>query len=158
MKQAAEGTTGFETSQAIRVSQAVRNRAVNNAAFDRLQKVNDLVGTWEGADPTRCYAGIVPVVAGVARYDLALTTFDLTLPSVVDYSKSPDAGEVLNIDEAARKVALIELSKPNCTYDSLLDAVVAAFPEGGVFKCIEYTARTRKGGQWRNCLLGFVAK
>jgi len=158
MKQAAAGTQGFQTSQEIRVSQAVRNRAVNGGTFDRLKKVNDLVGTWEGADPTKCYAGIVPIVNGTERYDLAMTTYDLTLPSVVDYSKSPDDGSVLNIDETARKVALAEIAKPGCTYDTLLDAVVAAFPNGGTFACIEYTARTKKGGQWKNCLLGFVAK
>ena len=158
MKQAAAGTTGFQTSQEIRVSQAVRNRAVNGGTFDRLKKVNDLVGTWEGADPTKCYAGIIPIISGVERYDLALTTFDLTLPAVVDFTKSAENGEVMPIDETARKVALAELAKAGCTYDSLLDAVVATFPNGGTFNCIEYTARTKKGGTWRNCLLGFVAK
>jgi len=158
MKQAAAGTTGFQTSQEIRVSQAARNRAVNGASFDKLIAVNDLVGTWEGADPSKCYAGIVPVVAGTPRYDLALTSYDLTLASVVDFSKNPEEGEVLNIDEPARKAAMVALQAAGCTYDSLLGAVVAAFPNGGTFSCIEYTARTRKGGTWRNCLLGFKAK
>ena len=98
MKQAAAVTTGFTTSQEVRISQAVRNRSVKGAPLDRLKKVNDLVGTWEGADPTKCYAGVVPVIGGVERYDLALTTYDLCLSAVIDYTESPDKGVVLNLD------------------------------------------------------------
>lgn len=155
MKQAAAGTTGFTTSQEVRISQAVRNRSVNGGKFDRLKKVNDLVGTWEGADPTKCYAGVVPVVGNVDRYDLALTTYDLCLSSVIDFTASTDKGEVLNLDCPARKAATNALAQANCTYDTLLDAVVNAFPNGGTFKVIEYTAKTKKGGTWRNALLSF---
>ena len=155
MKQAAAGTTGFSTSQEVRISQAVRNRSVNGGKFDRLKKVNDLVGTWEGADPTKCYAGIVPVVGNVDRYDLALTTYDLCLASVIDFTASTDKGVVLNLDCPARKAATAALAQANCTYDTLLDAVVNTFPNGGTFKVIEYTAKTKKGGTWRNSLLSF---
>ena len=156
MKQAAAGTTGFSTSQEVRISQAVRNRSMNGGSFDRLKKVNDLVGTWDGADPTKCYAGVVPVIGGVERYDLALTTYDLCLSSVIDYTESPDKGVVLNLDCPARKAATAALAQPNCTYDTLLDAVVNAFQGGGwKFKIIEYTAKTKKGGLWRNALLSF---
>lgn len=155
MKQAAAGTTGFSTSQEVRISQAVRNRSVNGGKFDRLKKVNDLIGDWDNADPTRCYAGIVPVIGGVDRYDLPLTTYDLCLASVIDFTASTDKGEVLNLDCPARKAATAALSQANCTYDTLLDAVVNAFPNGGTFKVIEYTAKTKKGGTWRNALLSF---
>ena len=155
MKQAAAGTTGFSTSQEVRISQAARNRSMNGGKFDRLKKVNDLVGTWEGADPTKCYAGIVPVVDGKERYDLALTTYDLCLASVIDFTASTDKGEVLNLDCPARKAATNALAQANCTYDTLLDAVVNIFPNGGTFKTIEYTAKTKKGGTWRNALLSF---
>lgn len=155
MKQAAAGTAGFSTSQEVRISQAVRNRSVNGGKFDRLKKVNDLVGTWEGADPTKTYAGIVPVVDGKERYDLALTTYDLCTASVIDFTASTDKGEVFNLDCPARKAATAALAQPGCTYDMLLDAVVATFPNGGKFKAIEYTALTKKGGTWRNALLSF---
>ena len=155
MKQAAAGTTGFSTAQEVRVSQAARNRSVNGGKFDCLKKVNDLVGTWEGADPTKCYAGIVPVVGNVDRYDLALTTYDLCLASVIDFTASTDKGTVLNLDCPARKAATAALAQANCTYDTLLDAVVNTFPNGGTFKIIEYTAKTKKGGTWRNALLSF---
>ena len=156
MKQAAAGTTGFTTSQEVRISQAVRNRAMGGGLFDGLMKVNDLVGTWEGADPTKCYAGVVPVIGGVARYDLALTTYDLCLSSVIDYTENPEKGVVLNLDCPARKAATEALAKPNCTYDTLLDAVVNALPAGSwKLKVIEYTAKTKKGGLWRNAILSF---
>ena len=155
MKQAAAGTTGFTTSQEVRISRAIRNRSVNGGAFDRLKKVNDLIGDWDGADPTKCYAGIVPVVGGVDRYDLALTTYDLCLASVIDFTESTDKGTVLNLDCPARKAATAALAQANCTYDTLLDAVVNTFPNGGTFKTIEYTAKTKKGGTWRNALLSF---
>ena len=156
MKQAAAGTTGFTTSQEVRISQAVRNRSVNGGKFDGLIKVNDLIGTWEGADPTKCYAGVVPVINSVKRYDLALTVYDLCLSSVIDYTDNPNKGVVLNIDCPARKVATEALAQPNCTYDTLLDAVVNAFQHcGWKFKIIEYTAKTKKGGLWRNAILSF---
>lgn len=156
MKQAAAGTTGFTTSQEVRISQAVRNRAMGGGLFDGLKKVNDLVGTWEGADPTKCYAGIVPIINSVVRYDLALTVYDLCLSSVIDYTEGPEKGKVLNIDCPARKIATATLAQPGCTYDTLLDAVVNAFQGGGwKFKIIEYTAKTKKGGLWRNALLSF---
>ena len=155
MKQAAAGVTGFSTSQEIRISKAIRNRSVNGGAFDRLKKVNNLVGDWDGADPTKCYAGIVPVVDGKDRYDLALTTYDLCQAAVIDFTESSDKGKVFNIDCPARKIATASIAQPGCTYDTLLDAVVAAFPSGGKFKAIEYTAKTKKGGTWRNALLSF---
>ena len=156
MKQAAAGTTGFTTSQEVRISQAVRNRSVKGAPLDRLKKVNDLVGTWEGADPTKCYAGVVPVIGGVERYDLALTTYDLCLSSVIDYTENPEKGVVLNLDCPARKAATEALAQPNCTYDTLLDAVVNALAAGSwKIKVIEYTAKTKKGGLWRNAILSF---
>lgn len=155
MKQASAGIPGFTTSQEVHISQAVRNRSVNGGKFDRLKKVNNLVGTWEGADPAKCYAGIVPVVGGVERYDLALTTFDLCLSSVIDFTASTDKGEVLNLDCPVRKAATNALAQAGCTYDTLLDAAVNAFPNGGTFKIIEYTAKTKKGGTWRNALLSF---
>ena len=155
MKQAAAGVTGFSTSQEVRISQAARNRSMNGGKFDRLKKVNDLVGTWEGADPTKCYAGIVPVVDGKERYDLALTTYDLCTASVIDFTASTEKGEVLNLDCPARKAATAALAKAGCTYDTLLDAVVNEFPNGGTFKTIEYTTKTKKGGTWRNALLSF---
>ena len=156
MKQAAAGTTGFSTSQQVRISKAVRNRSMNGALFNGLKKVNDLVGDWDGADPTKCYAGVVPIINNIERYDLALTTYDLCLSSVIDYTENPDKGVVLNLDCPARKVATAALAQPNCTYDTLLDAVVNAFREGGwKFKVIEYTAKTKKGGLWRNAILSF---
>ena len=155
MKQAAAGTTGFTTSQEVRISQAVRNRSVNGGKFDRLKKVNDLVGTWEGADPTKCYAGIVPVVGNVDRYDLALTTYDLCLASVIDFTASTDKGTVLNLDCPARKAATAALAQANCTHDTLPDAVVNTVPNGGTVKTNEDTAKTKKSGTWRNALLSF---
>ena len=155
MKQAAAGVTGFSTSQEVRISQAVRNRSVNGGKFDRLKKVNNLVGTWEGADPNKCYAGIVPVVDGKERYDLALTTYDLCSSAVIDFTASTEKGEVLNLNCPARKAATAALAKAGCTYDTLLDAVVNEFPNGGTFKTIEYTTKTKKGGTWRNALLSF---
>ena len=155
MKQAAAGVTGFSTSQEVRISQAVRNRSMNGGKFDRLKKVNNLVGTWEGADPNKCYAGIVPVVDGQERYDLALTTYDLCSSAVIDFTASTEKGEVLNLNCPARKAATAALAKAGCTYDTLLDAVVNEFPNGGTFKTIEYTTKTKKGGTWRNALLSF---
>ena len=155
MKQAAAGTTGFTTSQEVRISRAIRNRSVNGGAFDRLKKVNDLIGDWDGADPTKCYAGIVPVVGGVDRYDLALTPYDLCTASVIDFPENADKGKDFNLDCPARKIVTEEVAKPGCKYDTLIDAVVAAFPNGGKFKAIEYTTRTKKGGTWRNALLSF---
>ena len=155
MKQAAAGVTGFSTSQEVRISQAVRNRSMNGGKFDRLKKVNNLVGTWEGADPNKCYAGIVPVVDGKERYDLALTTYDLCSSAVIDFTASTEKGEVLNLNCPARKAATAALAKAGCTYDTLLDAVVNEFPNGGTFKTIEYTTKTKKGGTWRNALLSF---
>ena len=155
MKQAAAGVTGFSTSQEVRISQAVRNRSMNGGKFDRLKKVNNLVGTWEGADPNKCYAGIVPVVDGKERYDLALTTYDLCSSAVIDFTASTEKGEVLNLNCPARKAATAALAKAGCTYDTLLDAVVNEFPNGGTFKTIEYTTKTKKGGTWRNALRSF---
>ena len=67
----------FDSTQVVRRSTAAVIKRLDGTKIDRFVKHTDLVGAWEGADESKAYSGLVPVIGGTERFDLALLTFDL---------------------------------------------------------------------------------
>ena len=128
--------------------------ALNGLRVDRLEPHNDLVGTWQNADPNRAYAGLVPVIGGVPRFDLALLRFDLLLENVPTYPNAGGDVEFMTPQDDLHVEARRLAAQPNATYQTVFDGLVAMFQAGGVIRAITYAARNRRGGAWMAAVLG----
>lgn len=140
-------------SDNFRQSMAAQIFALDGAKIDRLEAHNDLVGGWKNADPNKAYAGLVPVIGGVPRFDLALLKFDLLVENVPSYPKGDDVVFVTPMDflhTEARRLA----ASPTATYQSVFDALVAAFASGGKVTVTKYPARNKRGGTWQAAIFG----
>lgn len=127
--------------------------ALDGARIDRLVPHNDLVGAWSKADPNKAYAGLVPVIGGQERFDLTLLRFDLLVENIPSYPKGDDVVFVTPTDflhTEARRLA----STPGATYQSVFDALVAAFSNGGKVVVTKYAARNKRGGTWQAAIFG----
>lgn len=140
-------------SDAFRQSMAAQIFALDGAKVDRLVAHNDLVGAWQNADPNKAYAGLVPVIGGVERLDLALLKFDLLVENIPSYPKGDDVVFITPADflhSEARRLA----ASPTATYQSVFDALVAAFSNGGKVVVTKYPARNKRGGTWQAAIFG----
>lgn len=151
--------TQFDGTQRVRQANAQIIKRLNGVAFDRLEVRKDLVGTWEGADPAKAYAGLVPYVGGQARFDLAILSGDLMSADIPSF---PDGDKVVGFtpDDDLHKEARAYLVQQgdNATYDGWLNHLAALFAAGGTISAQTYWARTKKGGRWENAILGLNKK
>lgn len=140
-------------SDNFRRAMAAQIFALDGVKIDRLVAHNDLVGAWKDADPNKAYAGLVPVIGGVERFDLALLRFDLLVENVPSYPKGDEVAFITPTDflhSEARRLA----STPGATYQSVFDALVAAFASGGKVVVTKYPARNKRGGTWQAAIFG----
>lgn len=145
--------TAFNGNQVVRRATAQVVRSLEGAAIDRFEVHMDLVGSWEGADPNKTYAGLVPVIAGTARYDLALLSGDLMAENLPSYPSGDDV-TFITPDDDLHKVAREYLNaNQSATYDAWLNHI-ATTCVGYVVAGFSYPARTKRGGKWQNCLFG----
>jgi hypothetical protein len=145
--------TAFNGSQIVRRATAQIVRSLEGTTIDRFEVHMDLVGDWQDADPNKTYAGLVPVIGGTARYDLALLSGDLMAENLPSYPSGDDV-QFVTPDDDLHKVARAYLaSNQSATYDAWLNHV-ATQCAGYVVAGFSYPARTKRGGKWQNCLFG----
>lgn len=151
--------TQFDGTQKVRRANSLIIKGLNGVSFDKLEVRKDLVGTWEGADPAKAYAGLVPYIGGQARLDLALLSGDLMSADIPSF---PDGDKVVGFtpDDDLHKEARAYLAQQgdNATYDGWLNHLATYFATGGTISAQTYWARTKKGGRWENALLGLNKK
>ncbi len=151
--------TQFDGTQRVRQAQAAIIRRLDGVAIDRLELRKDLVGTWEGADESKAYAGLVPYIGGQARFDLAILTGDLLTESIPSY---PDGDKVVGFtpnDDLHKEARAFIIAKGDAaTYDTWLGHLVTLFAAGGTIVAQQYWARNKKGGRWENAILGINKK
>lgn len=143
-----------DLNQAFRRAMAGQIAALNGQRIDHLVPHNDLVGTWQNADPNRAYAGLVPVIGGQERFDLALLRFDLLTENIPTYPNADGDVEFMTPQDALHVEARRLAAQPNATYQTVFDGLVTMFQAGGVIRAITYPARNRRGGAWQAVILG----
>lgn len=155
MARCATGQNQFQgRNEVIRRGDAATIAALAGQRITRLVSHYDLVGTWEGADPTRAYAGLVPEIGGIERLDLALLTRDLLIENIPTFPNGADGAVVFVTPQDDLHAEARRLAAGNVTYEAWFNALVATFPTGLTIEPFAYAARTRSGGIWRNFILG----
>ena len=155
MARCATGQNQFQgRNEVIRRGDAATIAALAGQRITRLVPHYDLVGTWEGADPTRAYAGLVPEIGGVERLDLALLTRDLLIENIPTFPNGADGAVVFVTPQDDLHAEARRLAAGNITYEAWFNAIVAAVPNGLNIEPFNYAARNRRGGIWRNVILG----
>lgn len=146
-------TASFDSTQVVRRAMAAVIKRLDGVKIDRLVKHTNLIGDWKDADPDKTYAGLVPVIGGVERFDLALLTFDLMLEDIPTYP----ADKVVfatPTDDLHKEASSYLASNTSATYDQWLDHLVTKFAGGGWVDVFTYPARNKKGGNWNNSVFG----
>lgn len=144
----------FDSTQVVRRSTAAVIKRLDGTKIDRFVKHTDLVGAWEGADESKAYSGLVPVIGGTERFDLALLTFDLMAEDIPTYPSGDDVVFASPTDDLHKEALLYLANNTNATYDQWLDHLVGKFANGGFVDVFTYPARTKKGGKWQNTIFG----
>ena len=108
----------------------------------------------QGADPNKAYAGLIPVIGGTERFDLALLTFDLMAEDIPTYPSGDDVVFASPTDDLHKEALQYLANNTNATYDQWLDHLVTKFASGGWVDVFTYPARTKKGGKWQNTIFG----
>lgn len=108
-------------------SRLIKRLADANTIVEKFTKYTDLKGTWKGADPNKCYAGLVPTIAGVERFDLTLLTFDIDVVDKTTYDKEGNIEFFTPEDDFHKASANFLAQNANCTYDQWLDHLVTNF-------------------------------
>lgn len=108
-------------------SQLVKRLADANTVVEKFTKYLDLKGTWEGADSNKCYAGLVPTIASVERFDLTLLTFDIDVINKSAYDKKGEITYITPDDDFHTESRNFLTANANCTYEAWLDHLVTKF-------------------------------
>lgn len=144
----------FDATQQVRRSTSAVINSLDKVKIDKFVKYTNLEGDWQGADSSRTFAGLVPVIGGIERFDLALLTFDLMLENIPTYPSGDDVVFVTPTDDLHKEALSYLISNPNTTYDQWLDYLVDKFANGGWVDVFTYPARNKKGGKWQNTIFG----
>ena len=144
----------FDATQVVRRAMAAVIKTLDGVKVDRLVKYTNLVGDWKDADPDKTYAGLVPVIGGIERFDLALLTFDLMLEDIPTYPAGDKVVFATPTDDLHKEASSYLSTNTNATYDAWLDHLVAKFASGGWVDVFTYSARNKKGGIWNNSVFG----
>lgn len=148
-------TTGqdkFDKTQKVRRYNAAIISALDGQKVEKLVPHYDLKGDWEGADPNRYYAGLVPVIGGVERKDLSLLTNDLLVENIPTFPKGDEVVFMTPQDDFHKKCR--ELMGSDMSYEAWFNAIVAAFPNGFTIEAVRYPSRNKRGGTWQNAIFG----
>ena len=117
--------------------------------------VNDIERVKADGTAGKTYCGLVPVVGGTPRYDLALTQYDLLAENIPSFPAGDDVVFFTPDDrlhQAARKAWT-----PGVTLQAWLQAIVNEVCPAGTpctLQATSYAARNRNGGTYQNSILG----
>ena len=89
----ANANSNFDSTQAVRRATSVTIKKLDGTKIGDLKVYTNLKGGWKNADPDKDYAGLVPVINGKERFDLALLTAEL-MRAEIDGYQADDKGKV----------------------------------------------------------------
>lgn len=108
-------------------SRLVKRLADANAVIEKFTKYDNLIGAWDGADPNKCYCGLVPTIAGIERFDLTLLTFDIDVEDKPCFDEKGELTFMTPTDDFHTESRNFLATNTSCTYDQWLDHLVAKF-------------------------------
>lgn len=118
--------------------------------------VNDLeIVKADGTTNGKTYCGLVPVINGVERRDLALTQYDLLAENIPTFPAGDDVVFITPQDRL--HTAARNAWTDGITMQAWLNAIVAAVCPGGAactLQSIDYAARNKNGGTFQASILG----
>lgn len=137
-------TATFATSQAYHRAERPVILATKGKTGITFVKSNALHPSWSD-DATKVYCGLIPVIDGTQRLDLALLMGDIVLDVVYGVDAEGKRTETTPSDRlhsTARRLA----DTAGATYDTILDGVVAEFTaRPGTSNPMDITAISAKG-------------
>lgn len=142
---ASANVTKFDLNQTKRSSVSQLIQRLNDVKIDKFVKHNDLVGAWKDADQTKAYAGLVPVINGEERFDLALLTYDLDAVDLTTYDKEGNVEFFTPNDDLHKESRAYLDSNASPSYDAWLTHIVSVFANGAKLTAIPYNYKLKGG-------------
>lgn len=154
-------TSTFVGSQAVRRAVSVTIKKLEGTRIEDLKVYTNLKGGWKNADPEKDYAGVVPVIGGKERFDLALLTAELMRTDVDGY-ESDEKGKVskrITVDLTTNPLYkfsndLLD-NNADITYDEWLSKIAAEFKTATI-NAIKVVKKNRFDGTWTCYELGYT--
>jgi hypothetical protein len=154
-------TSTFVGSQAVRRAVSVTIKKLEGTRIEDLKVYTNLKGGWKNADPEKDYAGVVPVIGGKERFDLALLTAELMRTDVDGY-EADEKGKVskrISVDLTTNPLYkfsndLLD-NNADITYDEWLSKIAAEFKTATI-NAIKVVKKNRFDGTWTCYELGYT--
>jgi hypothetical protein len=154
-------TSTFVGSQAVRRAVSVTIKKLEGTRIEDLKVYTNLKGGWKNADPEKDYAGVVPVIGGKERFDLALLTAELMRTDVDGY-EADEKGKVskrITVDLTTNPLYkfsndLLD-NNADITYDEWLSKIAAEFKTATI-NAIKVVKKNRFDGTWTCYELGYT--
>lgn len=154
-------TSTFVGSQAVRRAVSVTIKKLEGTRIEDLKVYTNLKGGWKNADPEKDYAGLVPVINGKERFDLALLTAELMRTDVDGY-EADEKGKVskrITVDLTTNPLYkfsndLLD-NNADITYDEWLSKIAAEFKTATI-NAIKVVKKNRFDGTWTCYELGYT--
>lgn len=151
----------FVGSQAVRRAASVTIKKLEGTRIEDLKVYTNLKGGWKNADPDKDYAGLIPVINGKERLDLALLTAELMRADIDGY-EADDKGKVskrITVDLTANPLYkfsndLLD-NNADITYDEWLNKIATEFKTATI-NAIPVVKRNRFDGTWTCYELGLT--
>ena len=145
--------SNFDSTQAVRRATSVTIKKLDGTKIEDLKVYTNLKGSWKNADPDKDYAGLVPVINGKERFDLALLTAEL-MRAEIDGYQADDKGKVskrISVDLTTNPLYrfsndLLD-NNADITYDEWLNKIAAEFKTATI-NAIEVVKKNRFDGTW----------
>jgi hypothetical protein len=151
----------FDGTQAVRRAVSATIKKLNGTRIEDLKVYTNLKGGWKNADPEKDYAGLVPVINGKERFDLALLTAELMRADVDGY-EADEKGKVskrIMVDLTTNPLYkfsndLLD-NNADITYNEWLQKIAAEFKTATI-NAIEVVKKNRFDGTWTCYELGYT--
>ena len=153
--------TTFDGTQAVRRAVSATIKKLEGTKIENLKVYTNLKGGWKNADPEKDYAGLVPVINGKERFDLALLTAELMRADVDGY-EADEKGKVskrISVDLTTNPLYkfsndLLD-NNADITYNEWLQKIAAEFKTATI-NAIEVVKKNRFDGTWTCYELGLT--
>ena len=154
-------TSTFDGSQIVRRATSVTIKKLDGTRIEDLKVYTNLKGGWKNADPDKDYAGVVPVINGKERLDLALITAELMRTNIDGY-EADEKGKVskrISVDLTTNPLYkfsndLLD-NNADITFDEWLAKIAAEFKTATI-NAIEVVKKNHFDGTWTCYELGYT--